>query len=722
MQEAEAKANRLAGEKSPYLIQHARNPVGWFPWGAEAFDKARRENKPVFLSVGYSTCHWCHVMERESFMDPEIARILNAGFVPIKVDREERPDVDRMYMAYVQATTGGGGWPMSVWLTPELRPFYGGTYFPPEDGRGRPGFRHLLTHIAALWADRRDQIHGQSERMMDALAAHARTEDSVRMPPAAELRSRALGQMRAGFDSENGGFGGAPKFPRPAATELLFDIHATSADPAERADALRMALETLRGIAAGGIHDLIGGGFHRYTVDAAWRVPHFEKMLYDQAQLASAYVTASQFSAEPVFGAAARGALAYVQREMTDPEGGFYCAEDADSGRPENPSEHGEGAYYVWTETELEAVLGPESAALFAFAGGVRPEGNVEEDPLGEFGGRNILYCAHSAEACATALGLAPGAVRSALEAASLRLLEARGTRPRPFRDDKVISAWNGLMISAFSRAAQVFGDSTYAHSAHRAASFLRDRLVDPATGRLARSFRGGVRDDRGFAEDYAFVIQGLLDLYETSFDVRWIEWAVQLQEKQDELFWDPAGGGYFENAGDDPSVLLRLKEENDSAEPSSNSVSVRNLARLAAMLGRGDWRTRAERAAAAFARQLGRAPTAMPQMIASMGWLGASPMQIVVLGEPGSECAAGMVAEVWKRFLPRRVLIRVDSRSRGFFGDRIPFVAGLPDATAAAYVCENFTCRLPVGDAAGLAAQLQAGGGGPPQPHRDGD
>ena len=710
MHDGDPKANRLISEKSPYLKQHARNPVDWFPWAEEAFDKARREDKPIFLSVGYSTCHWCHVMEREAFTDPEIARILNAGFVPIKVDREERPDVDRVYMTYVQASTGGGGWPMSVWLTPELRPFYGGTYFPIEDSHGRPGFRHLLTHIAALWGDRREQIHGQSERMLAALAAHARSEEAVHLPPAGELRDQAFNQLCADFDEVNGGFGGAPKFPRPATLELLFDLHATSPDPRQSGESIRMALAALRGIAAGGIHDLVGGGFHRYSVDAGWRVPHFEKMLYDQAQLSCAFITASQLSEDPVFGAAARSALAYVQRDMTDPEGAFYCAEDADSGRPEDPAVHAEGAFYVWTDAEFDAILGPEGAALLGFACGVRPEGNVEDDRSGEFGGRNILYRAHSAGECATALGLPAAVVSAALESAFGRLLEARDTRPRPFRDDKVISAWNGLMISAFARGAQVLGDSGYALSATRAASFLRDRLVDPATGRLARSYRGGVRDDRGFAEDYALVIQGLLDLYETTFDTVWIEWAVGLQEKQDELFWDPAAGGYFENSGDDPNVVLRMKEDSDGAEPSSNSVSVRNLARLSALLDRAEWRVRAGRTAAAFARQLCRAPTAMPQMLASLGWLEGSPRQIVLLGEPEAEGAPAMVAEVWRRFLPRRVLMRVDRRGREFFGPRIPFVAGLPDrdgAPAAAYVCENFACRLPVQDPAGLAGLL---------------
>jgi len=716
MHEGEANLNRLVREKSPYLRQHASNPVAWFPWGAEAFEKARSENKPIFLSIGYSTCHWCHVMERESFTDPETARLLNAGFVSIKVDREERPDVDRVYMAFVQASTGGGGWPMSVWLTPDLKPFLGGTYFPPEDTPGRPGFRHVLSHISELWAGRREQILLQSDEILAALASETRPAAATRAPRPAEIRASALDSWRGAFDRENGGFGHAPKFPRPAVLEFLFDVHATSASATSREESLMMALKTLRGIAAGGIHDLVGGGFHRYSVDAGWRVPHFEKMLYDQAQLAGAFVTASQFSGDPMYAAAARGILAYVRREMTDPGGGFYSAEDADSAIPSNPGHHGEGAFYVWTAEEIEEVLGPTDAPVFNLACGVRPGGNVAVDPSGEFAGGNILHRARTDAECGAASGIGEDAARSVVSAALLRLREARGKRPRPLRDDKVITAWNGLMISAFARAAQAFGDRECAAVAARAAEFLRDRLYNPETGRLSRSYLGGVRDERGFAEDYAFLVQGLLDLYETTFDVRWLDWSARLQDKQHELFWDPEAGGFFENAGDDPSVLLRMKEDSDGAEPSSNAVSVRNLARLAAILGRGDLRALAERTALAFGPQLERAPTALPQMLVSLGWLEGPPGQILVAGEPDSAAAGLMISEVWRRPLRRRVLVRVDRQSREFLGPLVPFVAGLPGepgGSAKAYVCEDFACRLPVRDPAGLAALLD----GKPEP-----
>jgi len=701
------KPNRLIHEKSPYLRQHAFNPVDWFPWGDEAFAKARKENKPIFLSIGYSTCHWCHVMERESFTNPEIAALLNANFVCIKIDREERPDIDRVYMTFVQASTGSGGWPLSVWLTPVLKPFFGGTYFAPESRPGHPGFRAVIARIAKTWATDRDQILQHSDQIMAALAADTRAAVSADALPIATLRNRAFAQTLENFDTEHGGFEPAPKFPQPALLEFLLDVHATSTDAAQREQSLRMVLKTLREITAGGIHDHLGGGFHRYSVDATWRVPHFEKMLYDQAQLVSVYLSAWQLSADPALKSAAQDTLDYVRRELTDPDGGFYSAEDADSALASNPAEHAEGAFYVWTAAEIEKMLRPKNAAIFTFAFGVEPVGNASS---AELAGQNVLYRAHTASECAAKFGLTEDAARALIDTASQQLRDARARRPRPLRDDKVIAAWNGLTISAFARAAQVLGDPGYAATAEHAAEFLRAKLYDPATGRLARSFRGGVRDARGFAEDYGFLVQGLLDLYETTFDIRWLEWAAQLQEKQIELFWDSAGGGFFANASGDASVLLRLKEDYDAAEPSPNSIAVRNLARLSEMLHRDDWRELAGRAARAFGPQLERAPTEMPEMLAALGWLEGSPKQILIQGEPSSPDTARLVNEVWQRFLPRRVLIRIDHTSRPFFAAKISAVADLPadsGTSATAYVCENFVCQLPTRDPAALAKLL---------------
>jgi uncharacterized protein YyaL (SSP411 family) len=702
-------ANRLIQEQSPYLRQHASNPVDWFPWGPEAFARARAENKPIFLSVGYSTCHWCHVMERESFTDPEIARLLGASFVSIKVDREERPDIDRVYMTFVQAATGGGGWPMSVWLTPELKPFFGGTYFPPQNLPGRPGFKAVLAHLAGLWTSQRDQIVQRSDHILATLIEATRSAAADRLP-IAELRERAFGRASESFDEEHGGFGSAPKFPRPAMIEFLLDVHATSLNGERRDRSLAMVLRTLRRMAAGGMHDQLGGGFHRYAVDAGWRIPHFEKMLYDQAQLAAVYLAAWQLSADPALGEAARKILGYVRRQLTSPEGGFYSAEDADSARPSDPSAHGEGAFYVWTAREIEAVLGPENAALFGFAYGVGPEGNAAPDPHGEFAGQNILFRARSDAACAAEFGLTEKAARSAVAAAAQHLFTEREKRPRPQRDNKIITAWNGLMISAFARAAQVLGDSNFAVAAERAASLLHERLFDPATGRLARTYCAGVRDRRGFAEDYAFLIQGLLDLYEATFAVRWLEWAIQLQEKQNELFWDSAAGGYFSSADDDATVLLRLKEDHDGAEPSPNSVAVRNLARLAAILHRDDWRDLALRTARAFGGQLDRQSTAMPQMLASLGWLEGSPRQIVIAGEPEAADTRLLIGAVWRQYLPRRTLVRLDRASRQFFSAKFAAIADVPEGIggpAAAYICEDFVCRAPIRDPVELMKSL---------------
>jgi len=721
------KANHLAHEKSPYLQQHAFNPVDWYPWGTEAFEKARRENKPIFLSVGYSTCHWCHVMERESFTDPATAQILNENFVCIKVDREERPDVDRVYLNFVETLTGGGGWPMSVWLTPELKPFFGGTYFAPEDASGRPGFKTLLRKIAHEWGDESGHAtyEKQAGEMMASLTRTAGLAGKTEAAPVEELRDRAFKALRDTFDKENGGFERAPKFPLPVRLEFLFDLAATATDPARRDSAKRMALTTLRKMADGGIHDQLGGGFHRYSVDARWRVPHFEKMLYDQAQLASAYLTAWQISREASFKETAGDILRYVQENMTDQQGGFYSAEDADSagGKSRRPNVEGrrlsesdrppaaevsEGAFYLWAAEEIEKALGSQEVGIFRYAYGIEASGNMTAAAKGEFAGQNVLYLAHSVAECAGKFGLSEAQAQGELNSARNTLGALRAKRPRPQRDEKIITAWNGLMISAFARAGQIFDEVEYTRAAERAAAFIQANLFDKDSGRLVRSYRGGIKDAQGFAEDYAFLIQGLLDLYETDFDVRWLAWAITLQEKQIELFND-ANGGFFANTADDKSVLLRLKENYDNAEPSPNSIAVKNLARLAGLLHRDDWLILAQRTADAFTTQLKRDPLAMPQMLASGGWLMGSSMQIIIQGEAGAESTKKLIAEVRRKFLPRKTISLIDSRSRAFFESRVPFVVELPatQETATAYVCENFVCQLPTSDPAVLARLL---------------
>src|SRR5437016_2397866 len=484
--------NRLAHEKSPYLLQHAHNPVDWYSWGEEAFAKARQENKPIFLSVGYSTCHWCHVMAHESFENEEVAAIMNREFVNIKVDREERPDVDRVYMTFVQATTGGGGWPMSVWLTPDLKPFVGGTYFPPEDRYGQPGFKKVLERIATAWKENHDKIVEQGANIVAALRESQSAATAEGKIDAASLDA-AYKQLDSSYDPREGGFGNAPKFPRPVTLNFLTRFYGRDPKSESGKQALEMTLFTLRKMAAGGMHDHLGGGFHRYSVDRYWHVPHFEKMLYDQAQLATAYLDAFQIGQDRQYADVARDILDYVARDMTSKEGGVFSAEDADSVVPDNPVKRAEGAFYVWGQKEIDAALGA-SAEIFNFHYAVKSEGNVPSggDPHGEFTGKNILIELGSLAATAKHFGKEETEIRALLAGARAKLFELRAERPRPHLDDKIITAWNGLMISAIARAAQVLGDAAYLETATEAAKFLRSQLYDPSRKVLFRNYREG--------------------------------------------------------------------------------------------------------------------------------------------------------------------------------------------------------------------------------------
>ena len=698
--------NRLESEKSPYLLQHADNPVEWFPWGEEAFAKARQENKPIFLSIGYSTCHWCHVMAHESFEDQETADIMNREFVNIKVDREERPDVDRVYMTFVQATTGGGGWPMSVWLTPDLKPFVGGTYFPPEDRYGQLGFRKVLDKIAAAWKQNQEKISEQGDRIIAALEEGMRSE-----PSDAAIDSRAIEaayqHFSNTFDSHEGGFGGAPKFPRPVTLNFLTRYHARDPHSEPARHALEMVLLTLRKMAEGGIHDHIGGGFHRYAVDGMWHVPHFEKMLYDQAQLAMAYLDAFQITRGPLFEKIARNTLDYVRRDMTSSEGGFYSAEDADSLFEHGKPDHGEGAFYVWTHGEIEAALG-EFAALFEFRFGVEKDGNVapRSDPHGEFTGKNILIGRHSIAETAAAFGKTEDETRALLASAREKLFRIRSERPRPHLDDKIIVAWNGLMISAFARGAQTLDDNRYLEAALRAAEFVYSQLYDASRKRLARSFRHG-RSVDGFADDYAFVIQGLLDLYEASFDIRWLKFALELQATFDAQFFDQNAGGYFTVTGGDQAILLRMKEDNDSAEPAASSVAALNLGRLSAMRNEPGLLARAKQTVGAFARQLASFPTALPQMLVALDFIESIPGQVVVAGERNDERTRVLLRTIHHYFAPHTVLLLADGgEGQRYLGERNQALAAMTaiNGQPAVYICENFTCRTPLTDPVAVA------------------
>ncbi len=699
------QTNRLAREKSPYLLQHAQNPVEWFPWGDEAFAKARAENKPIFLSIGYSTCHWCHVMAHESFESSDVAEIMNREFVNIKVDREERPDVDRVYMTFVQATTGSGGWPMSVWLTPDLKPFVGGTYFPPEDRYGQPAFSKVLERIAAAWKQDHERISGQGTKIIDALlqAQSAGDASVTRLEPS--TLDAAYQQIAHNYDAHEGGFSLAPKFPRPVLFNFLFRYFARNRESTSGQNAVAMALFTLRKMAAGGMHDHLGGGFHRYSVDAYWHVPHFEKMLYDQAQLAIAYLEAFQITRDPLFESVARDILDYVRRDMTASGGGFYSAEDADSKTGETNLDSGhaesrEGAFYVWSKEELDAVLGG-SAEVFNYHYGVQADGNVPPgaDPHGEFTGKNILIELQSVSGTAKHFQIEEEKVREILASVRPFLLSLRAKRPRPHLDDKIITAWNGLMISAFARAAQILGGPEYLNAAVRAAIFVRTQLYDESKKVLVRSYRNGRSEVEAFSDDYAFVIQGLLDLYEACFDVKLLQFAVTLQETQDRLFFDDRQGGYFSGTGQDPSILLRMKEDNDSAEPAASSVATLNLLRLAQYRDEPSYWERAEKTMNAFAPQINHFPSAMPQLLVGLEASLNRPRQIVVVGEGTIPETNRLLREVYLHFVPNKILLLANGASRKYLEERLEAVRGMQllDGKPAVYVCQDFACQAPV-------------------------
>ena len=703
--------NRLIYEKSPYLLQHAHNPVDWYPWGEEAFARARAEDKPIFLSIGYSTCHWCHVMERESFEDEAIGGLLNRHFISIKVDREERPDVDRIYMTFVQATTGSGGWPLSVWLTPELKPFYGGTYFAPDARYGRPGFSSVLNSIAEAWTTKREQLRGSGAAVLAEIARAVEVRPGADGLNPAALES-AFHYFRRSFDAKLGGFGGAPKFPRPAVFEFLLRYHRFANQP----EALDMTLFTLREMAKGGMYDHLGGGFHRYSVDERWFVPHFEKMLYDQAQLAMSYLDAFQLSGERAFLETFRGIAGYVLRDLRHPGGGFYSAEDADSAPDAAQPEHKtEGAFYLWSWAELVETLGEARAERFAYCYGCEEEGNVAHDPHGEFAGRNILSQARTLESAARRHSL--DAAEFAADLARMReeLLAVRSRRPRPHLDDKILTAWNGLMISAFARAARVLGEADAELAARcrdaalAATGFIFENLYDGASGALYRRWREGERAIPGFLDDYAFFAQALIDLYEATFDTAHLDSALHLTSRMLELFADREHGGFY-SSGAAPDLVLRLKEDYDGAEPSGNSVAVMNLLRLSVYTGLAELRGTALDALRAFAGRLLQQGPSAPYLLAA--WLHelAPKAQVVIAGDADHAAFAALLAEARRRYRPFTAVIALSgARDRERFAQWIPALAGMDavNGAPAAYVCENYACQLPVTTVEELAKLL---------------
>ncbi|MCL4180403.1 MAG: thioredoxin domain-containing protein [Verrucomicrobia bacterium] len=664
-------ANRLAHEPSPYLRQHQHNPVNWYPWGEEAFAAARGESKPIFLSIGYSTCHWCHVMERESFEDPATAEILNAGFVSIKVDREERPDVDKIYMSFVQATSGQGGWPLNVFLTPELKPFYGGTYFPPDQRHGRPAFRQILQQIASLWQTRKSELeqsahnlHAQLERFAD----RGTTSGSIQFAPSLH---QAAQKFKAEFDPRHGGFGGAPKFPRPSQPLFLLTYHARFGDP----EALRMVIDTCHAMDAGGIHDHLGGGFARYSVDAGWRVPHFEKMLYDNAQLAQLYLEAYLADGDARLAHTVHDILGYVLRDMTHAEGGFFSAEDADS-------EGHEGKFYCWTRSELAALLSPEELALATRAFGITEAGNfVDHSHPQPLLHQNVLSMAdpHLSEGD-----------RALLASIKARLLRTRHQRVRPQRDDKILTSWNGLMLGAFARAYAVLGDSRYRVAAERNARFLHTHLWDPQTRTLYHRWHDGERDSVQLLNAYAFLLSGLLDLYEATLDASHLEWAQSIADAMIQRFHDPASGGFWQSP-DSPDLILRCKEDYDGAEPSGNSVAALALLKLSAITGRAELRRVAEQTLLWSAPRLEQLPQAVPCMLMALAFAMEEPYRAVVVGDPSQPETRDLLAACQRVHQPHKVTL-------GQSGPVEPFARSLPAGPSPrVYLCSGNACQPPV-------------------------
>lgn len=676
--------NRLVHETSPYLLQHAHNPVDWFPWGAEALALAQREDKPIFLSIGYSACHWCHVMERESFEKEETAALMNERFVNIKVDREERPDLDAIYMEAVQAMTGSGGWPMSVFLTPEGQPFYGGTYYPPAPRYGMPSFPQILVAVSDAWANRRADIEGQAERLTAALArsgqiAAAESDFSTR------ILAEAVNKLQQYFDEYHGGFGDQPKFPQPMTLDFAMSQYARTGD----LDILYIAETTLEKMAEGGIYDQLGGGFHRYSVDRIWLVPHFEKMLYDNAQLLRSNLNLWKITGRELFRRVIHETTDYVLREMTSPEGGFYSTQDADS-------EGEEGKFFVWTPDEIEAILGWEDAALFNRAYGVSTRGNFE--------GHNILHIARPLEKVAEGSGLTPDEVARRLAEMRGKLFAERERRIKPGRDEKILTEWNGLMIHALAEVGVTMDRPDALAAAENAANFILEKMSQE-DGKLYRTYKDGQAKLNAYLEDYAAFVRGLIALYEATFDLRLLAEASRLTRLMLEQFGDPDFGGLFQTGLDHEQLVVRRKDFIDNAIPSGNSLAAESLLRLAKLTGNDGYRHEAGRIFLPMAAAMAQQPTGFGRLLGSLDDFLHPSQEVAIVGDPADPATQALLAEVRGRYLPHTVLALKQPGAE----NPLPLLEGrgLVDGKPAAYVCENFACKLPVTDVVELGKLL---------------
>ena len=682
--------NRLINETSPYLLQHANNPVDWYPWGEEALERARSEDKPILLSIGYSACHWCHVMERESFEDEIIAGMMNENFVSIKVDREERPDLDQVYMQAVQMLTGSGGWPMTVFLTPEGKPFYGGTYFPPTDRQGMPGFPRLITSIAEAYKTNKGEVDRVTQQLTTQMTQSNQIPKGTSILTV-DILHQAYSTLATNFDYQNGGFGNAPKFPQPMGPEFLLRYYHHGYNPR----ALELVEITLEKMAYGGIYDQIGGGFHRYSTDAYWLVPHFEKMLYDNALLARLYLHTHLITGKPLYRRIVEETLDYVLREMTDSSGGFYSAQDADS-------EGVEGKFFVWTPDEIRAVLGDADSEVFSSYYGVTHNGNFE--------GENILNIRQYPEAFAEAHDLTQEQLDEIISRSSKALLDVREQRIHPMRDDKVLASWNGLMLRSFAEAAAALGRADYLEAAVKNAGFLVGTMK--SQGRLLRTYRDGQAKLLGYLEDYSFVVDGLLALYEATFDIRWLDEAVTLADSMIELFWDEGIGGFYDTGSDHETLVVRPRDVFDNAQPCGGSVASDALLKLAVFTGNSDYNAKAAVPLRSLRQAMSQSPGGTGHWLNALDFYVSPPKEIAVIGPRNDPATQALLDTVFSRFLPNKVVMGTETpRSAGgiegtrdfpLLQDRI-MVGGLPSA----YVCENYTCQLPVTDPDALAEQL---------------
>ncbi|MBI2472502.1 MAG: thioredoxin domain-containing protein [Planctomycetes bacterium] len=672
------KPNHLIKEKSPYLQQHAYNPVDWYPWGEEAFQKAVRENKPIFLSIGYSTCHWCHVMEYESFEDEEVAKILNDNFVSIKVDREERPDIDNIYMTVCQAMTGSGGWPLNLFLTPERKPFYAGTYFPKTERYGNPGFIAILKQITNLWKTNKESVLNSSEQVVKVLQTVS--EPSTTETLTQETLKHAYEQFKDNYDNIYGGFGTSPKFPTPHNYAFLLRWWKRSKDPMT----LEIVEKTLDRMGRGGIYDQLGGGFHRYSTDEYWLVPHFEKMLYDQALLAIAYTEAYQATGKTFFAEVVHGVFTYVLRDMTSPEGGFYSAEDADS-------EGVEGKFYVWTPEEVIKILGEKDGKIFCDFYDVSKEGNFEE--------KNILHVDKEMNAFAKLEGITLEELQELLTKAKTKLFAVREKRIHPHKDDKILTAWNGLMIAALAKGAQTLNEPKYALAAMRAADFVLNTLRQK-DGSLLKRFREGEAAIPGHLDDYAYFVWGLIDLYEATFEVKYLKAAVELNNLMIDDFSDEKGGGFFFSGKKNEQLIAQSKEIYDGATPSGNSVALLNILRLSRITGSLDLAKLSGQVISTFAETVSNYPSGYAQFLCALDFALGTTKEIVIAGESGADDTKRIISEIRKRFLPGKVVILHPERDAsiegivGFIKEQKPI-----NGKATAYICENYACKAPTND-----------------------